>query len=156
MARFMRKGKTKLYFVPTIVSLAAPTAAEVNGGTRLDTSLAEINGFSFANNPIDVPDMSTTLVAKINGEDQVADSSMVFYEDDTSTTISTALAKAAIGNIVILYKGTAGASPAAADKADVWPVVVGSNARLYSTGNEAAKFQVSFTCTAAPTAATLA
>lgn len=156
MARFMRKGKTKVYWVLTIASLAAPTAAEVNGGTPLHTDLSEINGFTFQNNPIDVPDMSTAFVKKIMGEDTVEDSNLVFYEDDTATTITTALAKGTAGNVVFFYKGTAGASPAAADKCETWPSTVASNARQYSVGNEAATFRVSFANTAAPVAGTVA
>jgi hypothetical protein len=155
MARFMRKGVTKIYFVSTIANLSALTTAEVTAGTRLDTALAEINGFEFANNPIDTPDMSSAFVSKIPGEDAVSDSSMVFYEDKTSNPIATALAKNVVGNIVIFYAGTAGASPAAADKAEVWPIIVASNAKKYTTGNEAAQYNVVFTNTAAPSAATL-
>jgi hypothetical protein len=151
----MRKGITKVYFVATIASLTAPTTAEVTAGTRLDTQLAEINGFEFANNPIDTPDMSAAFVSKIPGEDAVSDSSLVFYEDKTSNPIATALAKNVVGNIVIFYGGTAGVSPALGDKCEVWPIIVGSNAKKYTTGNEAAQYAVVFTNTAAPVAGTL-
>ncbi len=151
----MRKGRTKIWWVLTIATPTAPTAAEVNAGTRIDTALAEINGFTFANTPIETPDMATTFVSKIPGEDTVGDSNMTFYEDTTTNPISTALAKGAIGNVVIFYVGTAGASPAAADKAEVWPSIVASNAKQYTTSNEAAKYMVTFTNTAAPSAATL-
>lgn len=155
MARFMRKGKTKIFWVLTISVLTAPTAAEVNAGVRIDAQLAEINGFTFTNTPIDTPDMATAFVSKIPGEDTVGDSNMSFYEDTASNPISTALAKGTVGNVVIFYVGTAGATPAAADKAEVWPVIVASNAKQYTTGNEAAKYMVVFTNTAGPTAATL-
>lgn len=157
MPRFMRKGKTRVWFVPTIasVTLVAPTTVEVNAGVRLDVELAEINGFSFSNSPIDVPDMATAFVSKIPGEDTVADSNMTFYEQTLTNPISVALAKNVVGYIVIFYAGIAGALPAAADKAEVWPVIVASNAKLYTTGSEAAKYQVVFTNTAAPAAAVL-
>jgi hypothetical protein len=151
----MRKGKSKVWWVLSIATATAPTAAEINAGTRIDTELAEINGFTFANTPIDTPDMATSFVSKIPGEDTVGDSNMTFYEQSTTNPISTALAKGATGNVVIFYNGIAGALPAAADKAEVWPAIVASNARLYTTGNEAAKYQVVFTNTAGPSAATL-
>jgi hypothetical protein len=151
MVRFMRKGKTRFYFVLTIASpTLIPTAAEVNGGTRLDTQLAEINGFTFSNNPIAAPDMSSTFVASVSGEDTTEDSNLIFYEDDTTNAISTAQAKGTNGYVVILYKGIAGASPAAGDKCDVWPVQVASNARQYTADNEAAKYQITYTPTAVP------
>lgn len=156
MSRFMRKGTTKIWFAPSLTNPAAPTVASVTGGTRLDTAIAEIAGFTFKNNPIDTPDMASTFVAKITGEDTVDDSSMTFYEDDTANPIMTALSKGATGYVVIFYAGIAGATPASGDKCEVWPVTISSNARMYTADNEAAKFQVSFATTAAPVAATVA
>jgi len=155
MARFMRKGTTKVFFVPSIANLSAPSASEVNAGTSLTPQLAEINGFSFENSPIETPDMSSAFVSKIPGEDSVGDSNMTFYEDKTTNPIATALAKGTVGNIVIFYAGTAGANPAAADKAQVWPVIVASNAKRYTVANEPAQYMVVFTNTAGPTEATL-
>ena len=69
MARFMRKGTTKVYFLPTLAAgTGIPTAAEVTAGTALTAQIAEISGFTFANSPIDTPDMSTAFVGKIPGE----------------------------------------------------------------------------------------
>jgi len=156
MARYMRKGTTKVYWVPSISNTAAPLATEVNAGTRLDTQLAEVNGFTFQNNPIDTPVMSSAFIGKINGEDTTQDSSFTFYEDSVSNPIKTAQAKGNNGFVVILYAGTAGATPAAGDKVEIWPATVSSNARQYSAGNEAAKYQVMYSLTSAPNEATLA
>lgn len=151
MARFMRKGVTKIWFVPSIASPSlAPTAAEVNAGTDLTGQMAEVTGFTFSNNPIDTPDMSSSFVSKIGGEDATEDSSVTFYEDKTSNPIMTAMAKGTNGFVVIFAAGIAGATPAAGDKADVWPVTITSNARQYAAGNEAAKYQVKFATTAPP------
>lgn len=151
MPRFMRKGITRIYWVPTIASATlAPTAAEVTAGTRMDTQIAEINGFAFSNNPIATPDMGSTFVSSIAGEDTSDDSSLVLYEDKTSNPIKTAQAKGTNGYVVIFYAGIAGATPAAADKCDVWPSQVASVSRQYSAGNEAAKYQITYASTATP------
>jgi hypothetical protein len=155
MARFMRKGTTKVYFVPTIANLAAPTTAEITAGTVLTTQIAEVNGFTFTNNPIDTPDMGSSFVSKIPGEDTVDTSSFRFYEDKSSNPIRTVLAKGTNGYIVFFPSGTAGASPAAGDKTETWPVTVASNARTYSAGNEAASYMVVLSNTAAPSDGTL-
>lgn len=149
--RYMRKGVTKLYFVPTIASATlVPTATEVNAGTSLSPQMATLGGFSFANQPITVPDMDNTFEAKIPGQDAADDSNITFYELNGSNPIYTALPKGTVGYVVIFPIGIAGATPAAADKADVWPVQVGSRTRQYTADNEAAKYMVSFTPTAAP------
>lgn len=156
MARFMRKGIARFYWVPTIASLTAPTVAEITAGTELTSQMGEITGFTFANNPIDTPDMANAFVSKIPGEDSVDTSSFRFYEDRTSNPIRTVLAKNSTGYIVIFPAGTAGASPAIADKAEVWPVTVASNARAYSAGNEAAAYNVVLSNTAPPKDAVVA
>lgn len=149
MSRFMRKGTTKVYFVPVIAG-AAPTVAEITGGTNLTPQIAEINGFNFTNNPIDTPDMASAFVGKIPGEDTVDNSSITFYEDDTTNPIKTSQAKGTVGHIVIAYQGLIGATPAAGDKVDIWPCIIASNSRMYSAGNESAKYQVVYTLTEAP------
>ena len=151
MARFMRKGVNRWYFSTSIASGSyIPTAAEVNAGTRMDTQLAEINGFTYGNNPIQTPDMASTFTKQIGGEDSAEDSSLVFYEDQTTNPIRTALAKGVNGFVIIFKAGIAGGTPAAADKCDVWPVIVTSNAAQYTADNEAAKYQVSFAATDRP------
>lgn len=150
MSRFMRKGTTKIWFVPTIADPSAPTSAEVTAGDDLTGQLAEITGFNFSNNPIDTPDMASAFVGKIPGEDTTDNSDLTFYEDDSSNPISTALAKGTTGYVVIFPAGIAGATPAAADVADVWPAIVASNSRQYTADNEAAKYQVMFTLTTEP------
>lgn len=151
--KFFRRGISKAFFVPTISSQAAPTAVEVNAGTSLTALVAELNGFSFENQPIDTPNMSETFVSKIPGEDQSADSTIVFYEQrgtDPANPLMATLAKGTAGYIVIFFGGTAGASPAATDRADVWPVISTGVPRQYDLGNEAAKWSCMFAPTAAP------
>lgn len=149
--RFMRKGTTKFWFVPAIASgTLAPTVAEVNAGVNITTDVATVGGFSFANSPIKTPDMDTTFTKEIGGEDVAEDSSMDMYERDNSTTIHDALQKGDTGYMVIFYKGYAGASPAAADKVDVWPCSVTSNSRLYTADNQAAMYRVKFSITDEP------
>lgn len=151
MARFVQKGNTKVWWVPTIASaLLVPTTAEVTAGTDLTPQVSDMAGFTFSNNPIDTPDMSQALITKIPGEDAIDDSSFTFYEDKTTNPIKTLLAKGTNGYVVIFGTGIAGAAPAAADKADVWPAQVSSNARQYNAGNEASKYLVKLAPTKAP------
>ena len=151
MARFLRRGTTRFYWVPTIASASLiPTQAEVTAGTRLDTQLNEVNGFTFGNNPINAPDFTSSFVPQVAGEDTSEDSSLTFYEDTSSNPIRTLLAKGTSGFIVIFKAGIAGANPATGDKADVWPVTVGSNAPQYTADNETAKYMVRFINTAKP------
>lgn len=145
--RFNRKGTTKISFLPTIAATnLIPTLAEITGGTDYTGQISAMDGWSLENQPIETPDMASTFVSKIGGDDSAADSSLTFYEDSTLDDIETDLAKGTSGFIVIFSKGKGSASKGM----DVFPVTVVSNSKSYSTDNEAAKITVQFTITARP------
>jgi hypothetical protein len=151
MARFFRRGRTKVYWVPTIAAATLiPTAAEVLAGTNMTASIAGMEGFSFQNSPIPTPDLSTTFTLNIPGEDTADNPQLTFYEDTVTNTLQTTLAKGTEGYPVIFYAGTAGASPAAADKAEVWKTISTGPAREYTVGNDPARWMARFTPSAAP------
>jgi hypothetical protein len=147
MARFNRKGTTQIKFLPTVASSSLlPTRAEITAGTEYTAQIAAIDGWSLENQPIETPDMASTFVSKIGGDDSAADSSLTFYEDDTLDDIETDLAKGTEGFVVIFSKGDV----ASAKGMDVFPVTVVSNSKAYTTDNEAAKITVQFTITDRP------
>lgn len=149
--RFMRKGTTRFYWIPTIASTSlVPTIAEITAGTRLDEEIAEVAGFSYENQPIRTPDMASAFVSQISGEDSTEDSSITFYQRRGTDAIRTALPKGEAGFVVIFYDGVAAADPATGDECDVWPATIGSLAKLYTADNEAAKYRVRFNLTDPP------
>lgn len=145
--RFNRKGTTKIKFLPTIASTALlPTRAEISAGTDLTNGIRSIDGWSLQNQPISTPDMGTTFVPKIDGDDEAADSSLGFYEDNTLDDIETDLAKGTAGYIAIFSKGDVPGGTGL----DVFPVKVASNSKAYTTDNEAAQINVQFVITDLP------
>ena len=145
MGRFTRKGTSKINWVVTLTSQTVPAIAEINGGTALTPSLADISGFSFENNPIATPDLATLFVPSIVGEDTAADSTLTFYDDDASSVIRTALAKSNAGYIVLCPYGIT-----ATKRCEVWPAKSTGYNDEWTTGNEAAKANCKFAITAAP------
>ncbi|MEV2259215.1 hypothetical protein OG473_39775 (plasmid) [Streptomyces anulatus] len=147
MARFNRKGVTKILFAETIADTGyMPTLVEITGATDYTKQIAAVDGFSIENQEIETPDMDSTFVSKIPGDDSAADSSLTFYEDDTTDLIETELAKGTTGFILIARKGKA-----ASDKGlDVYPVRVASNSATVTADNEAAKITVRFSITDRP------
>lgn len=144
MARFFRRGITKVYWVPTIVDTAAPTVAEVTAGTNMTSQVADISGFEFQNSPIATPDLSTTFTTTIPGEDTTQEPQLMFYEDDTTNALQTTLAKGTEGHVVIFFAGTAGANPAIGDDAEVWAMQSTGPYREYSMGNDPARWGARF------------
>lgn len=150
MTRFFRRTITKFYFVETIADQSGPTIAELATALALHQDVGEVSGFTFSNSPIDTPDFESAFVKSIPGEDTAEDSSMTFYEDDTTNPIRDALTKGTVGYIVIFSTGISGASPQIGDNCEVWPVSIASSARQYSAGNDAAMYQVTYTITDVP------
>jgi hypothetical protein len=147
MARFIRKGTTKIYFLPTIAATTLiPTTAEITAGTDYTEQITAIDGWSLENQPIETPDMASTFVSKIGGDDSAADSSLTFYEDNTLDDVETDLAKGTSGYVVIFSKGKTTGNKGM----DVFPATVVSNSKAYTADNEAAKITVQFTITARP------
>ncbi|WP_331764838.1 hypothetical protein [Streptomyces sp. NBC_01238] len=147
MARFNRKGVTKILFAETIASATyMPTLVEVTGATDYTKQIAAVDGFSIENQEIETPDMDSTFVSKIPGDDSAADSSLTFYEDDVDDTIEQDLAKGTTGFILIARKGKASSTKGL----DVYPVRVASNSSTVTADNEAAKLMVKFSITDRP------
>lgn len=145
MAKFMRRGKAKVFFLPTVAG-TIPTSAEVTAGTDLSARIADLNGWVLESSQIDTPDLSARFVSKIPGEQSVGDSSLTFYADDANTdAIKTSLATDTSGFIYIAHAGAG-----TGKKADLFPVRVSSVGNEYSMGNDAARFIVNFSITAPP------
>jgi hypothetical protein len=152
MGRYTRRGRTKLIFCPTVANLASPTMSELTAGIDLSGVTNEIGGFAFSNSPIATPDLASTFVAQIPGEDTAEDSSVTVYEDDTVETVRTALAKGISGIMVICPLGKV-----ATKRCETWPVTSTGYNGTYSVGNDAATAVVQFAPTAPPNqAATIA
>lgn len=145
MAKFMRRGRAAVYFLPTVAG-AIPTAAEVTAGTNLSARIADIAGWVLESTRIDTPDLASRFVSNIPGEQTTADSTLTLYADDANTdAIKAALATDASGYIYIFHSGTG-----TGKKADLFPVRVSSVGNEYSMGNDAARYVVSFAITAPP------
>ena len=146
--RFMRRGVTKIFWLASVEApkwlkrweLCPPNA------TELSRAVSEVDGWALSNEPIETPDMATTFTASIPGEDKADSSTLTFYEDLASNEIESLLPKGVAGFVVFLRKGDVPGSRSV----DVFPAQVASRSAQYNTGNEAAKFQVTFTITEPP------
>lgn len=146
MAFFFRRGKSRLYFLPSIANpIAGPTVAEVGAGKDLGPSLSDISGFQLTNSPIGTPNLADTFTSQINGEDTTADSTLTLYDDDAATAVRTALAKGSNGFIVMGPYGSA-----TGKRAEVWPVRSTGVNDEWTTGNDPARYVVGFAITGVP------
>lgn len=144
--RFMSRGFSRIYWVTPYA--AAPTLANIVAGTRLDGSIAEINGLTFRNEPIETPDMGTTFTTKVPGGDTAEDPVLTFYDvDDTNVNnlIRVALAKGNSGMLVVEPYGHV-----IGRRSEIWKVTSTGANDEWSAGNDPHRYVVTFAVTAAP------
>ena len=147
MSRYFRRtdGQTFWAFAPAVANTAAPTAAEINAGLNLTSRIETIGGFTYKNEPIETPDLGSAFVSSIPGEDKAEDSSLTLYDDDTSMSFWTALAKGTSGYMVISPYAKASAS-----KCRVWQVVSTGPNDDYDLSAKAALIMVTFSVASRP------
>lgn len=144
MARYFRRGISKIKFAPAVAG-TSPTRAEITAGVDLSASVSAINGFQFSNSPITTPDLSDNFDSQITGPDTAGDSSLNFYDDDTSTTVRTTLAKGTPGFILLFPLGDI-----VTKRVEKWPITsLGVNDE-WTLDATAAQFQIQFAVTSRP------
>lgn len=148
MARYFRRGKTKIVAAPAVASKSAPTRAEINAGTVLALPGSNVQaaitsdgmtGFTSTNTPIETPDANSVFTKTIPGPTSVESPQLTFYDDDVSAAIRNALAEGSDTNLIIMPYGDV-----AGKRCEVWPVRVAALNDDYSFENVAAKFMAQF------------
>lgn len=143
--RYFARGITKIYSCTSVVTLAAPTRAELNAGTDLSPEAASISGWLVQANEIETPDLATVFTSKIPGSTSIGDSSIDLYADDNGVDVRGVLPRGTVTTIYILYGGdVAGA------KMDGFRTRVRSVGKPVSVGDDAGMVQVQFSITATP------
>lgn len=144
MARFYRRGVSKMKFLPAVAG-ASPTRGEITAGVDISPQVADIGGFALTNSPIPTPDLATAFNSQIAGSDEASDSSVTMYDDNASAALRTAMAKGTAGYMVLFPYGDV-----ATKRCEVWPVTSTGVNDQWTTGAEAAKYLSSFAVTSTP------
>lgn len=146
MPRFVRRVKgVKVLFCPAIANKAAPTRAELTGGTDLTPDLYDLGGFILTPGDADASDFSSAVEKTVPGLESLEASTLTFHDDDVSSTIRTALAKGTNGYVVRFPYGDV-----ATRRCEVWPVRSKGPNDEWNRGSETAKFPVGFSITDTP------
>jgi hypothetical protein len=127
MADYGFDGMIKVSFVPTISSIAAPTAVELNAGTPLEDVLTP-DGLTISSDTagVDTSKLSSTFTAQIVGRSSFTLSvKYVRGTDPKQTAVETAMVRGANGYLVVRRDVVASTAWAAAQKVEVYPVQVG-------------------------------
>jgi hypothetical protein len=143
--RYWRRGLSKVMFATAIANTASVTRSEITAAVNLTPQVTDVNR-SYSTSDIDTPDWLTTFTPTIPGEQKASFSLKLYDLDGTTDTIRDALPEGTTGFMLLFPKGDV-----VGKRMEVWPVRVnGAPMDDYSAGNEAARYDVAFSCTAAP------
>ncbi|MBB4985036.1 phage tail tube protein [Streptomyces nymphaeiformis] len=159
MADLINDGKTRVYWVPSISNINAPTVAELNAGSdytqritpdglKLDPSTADVDTSSLAST------FDTKTVGRVGFDVEVT-----FKRGDTGPEdLPYTTLKYGVSGFMAVRRGVAYATAwAAGQKAEIYPITCGEPQNVSPAANEVMKFVSPMKVTSAPaTAATVA
>ena len=126
-------------------STANPTAAWVAAATRLTPLVISINA-SATGNTVPTPTLDTDFDQTIQGTVQGSFTADFYRDSDATKDLAwTTLTRGTIGWFIISRFGTAGATPVAGAKVEIWPVRITTRQAGPLSSNTA----MTFTCMAA-------
>lgn len=118
--RYLRRGRSKVYWLTTCADTSAPTVAELAAGTDITTEIAALEGFeaviSIEPRPTLSSSFTTTLATRTTTSGPTA---LVFFDTLDGLTTERALLPAGTAGFVVLAPYGA---PVATDRVEVWPV----------------------------------
>lgn len=147
MSREVFEGNYKVYFVPTIASPAAPTVAQITGGTYLGTMLTKDGvALNVSQSSVDTAGIDSLWDTQIGGSAGMTPELTMFRDGTDESDGYDLIVQGTNGFLVICPFGV----PVAAKKVIVIPIEMGIAKPTNSAANEAQKFTVSFFMTGAP------
>lgn len=148
--RYISPGETRIYWVPVIVDIAAPTRAELDAVEARDLTgeVAEGAGWEVTSNEVATPDLGSKFDKKIGGKTNADGSSLTFYmsREAAGAEVLTLMSRDSEGHIVRLHGGDTAGYPM-----DVFPVRVLASPKVVDAGGGAAEqVRVQYSVTGEP------
>jgi hypothetical protein len=154
MADIIGDGNERWDFVLSVANIAAPTAAECNGGTRLSQWMTKDGATGFVAATADAPTSSkeSTFQTAVNGMQSFSDPKLTLKRQTPlgSDAAFIALATNATGYLIRRNSKTATAAHVAGDLVDVFPIQVSQKGKNDQADNMPEKYDVPVKITAQP------
>lgn len=152
MADIFADGNTRVAWVPSIASQAAPTTTELNAGILLQSTITAdgLMGFEPETQAVDTSSLASTFTTQNLGRDQFDKTGLRLKKQSGTDTVYTTLVRGAAGYLVVrrdILETTAWAS---AQPIEVYPVICGQRKRLSPEANSLSRYEVPTMVTAAP------
>jgi hypothetical protein len=145
-------GKTRVYWVTTIATQAAPTTTELNAGISLQGTLTAdgLTGLQPDTADVDTSSLASTFNTTVNGRSSFSNTRLRLKKQSGTDTIFTTLIRDTAGYLVIRRSVTESTAWASADKIEVYPALCGEVARMDPEPNSVERYEIPLKITASP------
>jgi hypothetical protein len=145
-------GKTRVAYVASISNPAAPTAAELNAGILLHSTMTPdgLTGFEAETADVDNSALDSTFDTVTNGRDSFSSTGVMLKKQSGTDTIFDTLTRDTTGYIVVRRYIAASTSWAASQKVSVFPIICGQTKEPAPEKNSVAKYFVPTKITSSP------
>ena len=126
-------GMTRVAFVPTIANIAAPTVAELNAGTLLQSTLipAGLEGFENSTAEVDNTSLASTFDTRLPGRQSFNNTALVLKKQTGTDTVFNLLTTPNTDGYIVIRDGVAqGTAWTTGDKVEVYPVRTAAHSML--------------------------
>lgn len=152
MADSNTDGRTRVYSVPSISNIAAPTVAELNAGTDLTGLITPdgLVGFEPETGDVDNSKLNSTFNTTSPGRVSYSGTLLRFHKQTGTDTVYNTLVYAYATNIVIRRDITSSTAWATSQAVEVYPVACGEIRNLTPEPNATHKYEVATKITSQP------
>lgn len=137
-------GMVKVYAVPTISNIAAPTAAELNAGIRLANTMTAdgLGGFKAETADVDTSSLASIINTATNGRDSYPGLMLRFKKQTGTDTIYNTLVRGYEFYVVIRRYVAEATAWASSDAVEVFPVVCAQTSNVAPEPNTLGRYEV--------------
>jgi hypothetical protein len=152
MADSLADGRTRVSWVTSIANINAPTAAELNAGTLLTSLITPdgVVGFEPDTADVDTSALDSTFDTKVAGRAGFSGTLLRLKKQTGTDTVYNLLTRDSAGYVAIRRDVTASTTWTAADKAEIYPSVLGEVRNLPPEGNSLHKYEVPIKISSTP------
>lgn len=145
-------GRTRVYSVPSIANIAAPTVAELNAGTRLDGLITPdgLVGFEPETGAVDNSKLNSTFTTQSNGRVSYSGTLLRMHKQTGTDTVYNLLVYGYATNLVVRRDVDANTAWATSQAVEVYPAVMGEVRNLTPAPNETHKYETPVMITSQP------
>lgn len=152
MADSTTDGRTRVYVVPTIANIAAPTVAELNAGTDISGLLTPdgLSGFEPDTGDVDNSKLNSTYSTMLPGRVSVSGPLLRLIKQSGTDTVYNTLVYAYAFNVVIRRDMTSATAWATSQAVEVYPAACGEVRNISPEANSVHKYEVPLKITSQP------